>query len=77
MLGFLDKMVQHPLELTPDDARAVRAAGVPDEGLRTAIHVCAAFTTITRIADTFQFAMPPAEAFHAMGKSLLKRGYVM
>jgi alkylhydroperoxidase family enzyme len=75
MLGFLEKTVRTPEALTAADAEAVRAAGVPDEGLRTAIQVCAAFTLITRIADTFQFDVPDDEGFRAMGRNLLKRGY--
>ncbi len=75
MLGFIEKMVRDPDALGADDAAAVRACDVPDEGLRTAIYICTGFSTITRLADTFDFAIPPAEGFRASAKMLLKRGY--
>jgi alkylhydroperoxidase family enzyme len=77
MLGFIEKMVKAPEQLAASDAAAVRAAGVTDEGLRTAIDVCAAFSLITRIADTFDFHVPPKEAHRASAQVLLKRGYIL
>jgi alkylhydroperoxidase family enzyme len=75
MLAFIEKMVRKPDSLTADDAAAVRAHGVPDEGLRTAIYIATGFSTITRLADTFQFEIPPDAGFVASAKMLLKRGY--
>jgi alkylhydroperoxidase family enzyme len=75
MLAFIEKMIRDPEHLTADDAAAVRAHGAPDEALRTAIYICAGFSTITRIADTFQFSIPPPAGFLVGAKSLLKRGY--
>lgn len=77
MLAFVEKMVRDPDSLTPADGQAVRDLGVPDEGLRTAILVVAGFTTITKIADTFEFAIQSDAAFKADARMLLKRGYVM
>ena len=75
MLAFLDKMVRDPDSLSPADAQRVLAEGAPDEALRTAIYICTGFSTITRLADTFEFDIPPAEGFLAGAKMLLKRGY--
>ena len=75
MLAFIEKMVRDPDALGAADAAAVRAHGVPDEGLRTAVYVCTGFSTITRLADTFEFAIPPPAGFLAGAKMLLKRGY--
>jgi hypothetical protein len=75
MLAFLTKMVREPDNLTAADAKRVRAEGVPDEALRTAIYICTGFSTITRLADTFEFDIPPAEGFLAGAKMLLRRGY--
>ena len=75
MLAFIEKMVRDPDSLTADDAAKVRAAGADDEALRTAIYICAGFTTITRLADTFEFAIPPDAGFRASAKMLLSRGY--
>lgn len=77
MLAFVDKMVRDPDSLTPADGQAVRELGVPDEGLRTAILVVAGFTTITKLADTFDFNIQSDAAFKADARMLLKRGYVM
>lgn len=75
MLAFLDKMVRDPDSLSAADAKRVRAEGAPAEAVRAAIYICAGFTTITRLADTFEFDIPPAEGFLAGAKMLLKRGY--
>lgn len=75
MLAFIEKMVRDPDSLSAADAARVRAEGAPDEALRTAIYICTGFTTITRLADTFEFDIPPAEGFLAGAKLLLKRGY--
>ena len=75
MLAFIEKMVRNPDSLTAADAAAVRAAGADDEALRTAIYVCTGFSTITRLADTFEFEIPPDRGFAISAKMLLKRGY--
>jgi len=75
MLAFIEKMVRKPDELGAQDAELVRAQGAPDEALRTAIYICTGFSTITRLADTFEFHIPPAEGFLVSAKMLLKRGY--
>jgi alkylhydroperoxidase family enzyme len=75
-LGFIEKLVKQGT-VTAEDVQAVYAAGVPRDGLVRAVQVCAAFSIIVRVADTFEFAIPSAEGFAAQGKSLWKRGYVM
>lgn len=74
-LGFLEKLVHTPDALTADDARAVYAVGVPREALERAIEVCAAFTVIVRVADTFDFEIGSEDDFDAGARSLWKRGY--
>jgi hypothetical protein len=76
-LGFLEKLVRSPDTLTPDDARAVLDAGVSREALEHAIYVCVGFTMIVRFADTFGWALPPAEDYVASAHALLKRGYIL
>lgn len=75
MLAFIEKMVRDPDSLSSDDAAKVRAAGADDEALRTAIYICTGFSTITRLADTFEFDIPPEAGFRASAKMLLSRGY--
>ena len=74
-LGFIEKLVKSAV--TVDDVRAVYDAGVSREALERAVMVCVAFSTIVRLADTFEFAIPTAEEFAKQGLGLWKRGYVM
>lgn len=68
-------MTREPTGVTPADVRAVFAAGVTPTQLEDALAVCWAFNVITRLADTFQFAVGPRAAFDAGAKQLLTRGY--
>jgi hypothetical protein len=68
-------MTLRPQELTPADADAVLAAGVSREALVDAIHVCALFNMIVRLADSLGWDVPPPEAFAARGQVLLESGY--
>ncbi len=75
-LGFLEKMTLMPDSLSKEDADAVRAAGIDDEQLLDAVHVCAAFNMITRIADTVEFAIPSEAGFRKSSATLIRRGYL-
>ena len=66
-----------PDEVTRDDADAVRAAGVSDDALVDAIHVCALFSMIVRLADSLGFAVPPYESFLARADAMLASGYLL
>jgi hypothetical protein len=72
-LGFIEKMVKGAV--TTEDVRACYAAGVPKDALARAAQVCVAFSMIVRLADTFQFDIPPD--FVPGAKALWKRGYMM
>jgi alkylhydroperoxidase family enzyme len=76
-LGFLEKMTLEPEELDDGDVRQVRAAGVSDEALIDAIHVCALFSMIVRLADAFGWDVPSAEAFATRAPVLLENGYAL
>ena len=75
MLGFVEKLTLHPGELGPEDADAVRAAGVSDQAIVDAIHVAALFNMITRMADSLGWDVPPWEAFQARAEPMLAEGY--
>jgi hypothetical protein len=75
-LGFIETLVKTGT-VSADDVRKVYDAGVPKEGLLRAIEVCVAFSTIVRLADTFEFDIPSAAGFAAAARSLWKRGYVI
>jgi alkylhydroperoxidase family enzyme len=77
MLGYLEKLTLHPGELGPDDAEAVRAAGVSHEAMVDAIHVAALFNMITRLADSLGWDVPEWESFRARADSMLATGYAI
>jgi alkylhydroperoxidase family enzyme len=76
-LGFLEKLTLHPAEVTRDDANAVRAAGVSDEALVDAIHVCALFSMIVRLADSLGWDVPSFESFADRADGMLASGYTL
>ena len=55
MLGFLEKLTLSPDQLGAADLEPLRAAGLSDEAIEDAIHVCAQFNIYTRLADSLQF----------------------
>jgi len=75
MLGYLEKLTLRPEELGPEDAAAVRAAGVSDSAMVDAIHVAALFNMITRLADSLGWDVPEWESFIARADSMLATGY--
>jgi alkylhydroperoxidase family enzyme len=74
-LGFLEQMTLDPGALSRADAEAVRAAGVSDEALVDAIHVCALFNMIVRLADSLGWDVPSQEAFAERAGLMLDGGY--
>ena len=75
MLGFLEKLTRNPAAVTSADVVPLREAGLTDNAIEDAIHVSALFHVYTRLADTFEFDIPPAEGFAQGAVMLLKRGY--
>jgi alkylhydroperoxidase family enzyme len=76
-LGFLEALVRAPDTLTPDHVRAVYATGVSRDGLVRAVHICVAFSTIVRVADTFNFELQSPAQLGGSAGMLLKRGYIL
>ena len=74
-LRIIERMVVDDGGPRVEDIAAARAAGVDEEGLRTAILVCVAFTMFARLADTFDFAIRSSQQFEADARMLLQRGY--
>ena len=71
MLGKLTR--EHAVDA--DDMRAVLAAGASPEQIEDALAICFSFNVIGRLADSFDFSIPPPDAFTAGAKYLLSRGY--
>jgi alkylhydroperoxidase family enzyme len=76
-LGFLEKLTLHPADVTREDGDAVRAAGVSNEALIDAIHVCALFSMIVRLADSLGWDVPSFESFSARADAMLASGYAL
>jgi alkylhydroperoxidase family enzyme len=76
-LGFLEKLTLQPEDVAREDADAVRAAGVSDEALIDAIHVCALFSMIVRLADSLDWDVPSFESFSARADAMLASGYAL
>jgi uncharacterized peroxidase-related enzyme len=76
MLSFLEKLTLRPTEVGPDDMEPLRAAGLSGEEIEDAIHVCANFNVINRMADSLGFRLPTGEVYEETARFLLKSGYV-
>jgi alkylhydroperoxidase family enzyme len=76
-LVFLEKLTLRPEELEPADAAAARAAGVSEQALRDAATVCALFSMIVRLADSFGWEVPSWERLTARAPAMLEGGYTL
>ena len=76
-LGFLEKLTLHPNDVRPADVAPLRAAGLSDEAIEDAIHVCALFNIYDRMADALGWWLPDANGYAVSGRNLMKRGYVI
>jgi uncharacterized peroxidase-related enzyme len=74
-LGFLETLTLCSGDVGREDVAPLRAAGLSDQAIEDAIHVCAFFNMIDRVADALGFEIPPPEGFSQGADSLLKRGY--
>jgi hypothetical protein len=63
--------------LTTADADEARAAGVSDQALRDAATVCALFSMIVRLADSFGWDVPEWDALLQRAPAMLDGGYAM
>jgi alkylhydroperoxidase family enzyme len=75
-LGFLEKLTLAPADVRPSDLTPLRDAGVSDEGIEDAIHVCALFNIYDRLADSLNCYLPGPDGYAASGRNLMKRGYL-
>jgi uncharacterized peroxidase-related enzyme len=76
MLAYLEKLTLTPEDVGPDDVVPLRAAGLSDEAIADAVHVCAMFNIYDRLADALGWEVPASPEFWIkQGKILLKSGY--
>ena len=74
-LEFLEKLTLTPGDIGPADVAPLRAAGVSDEAIEDAIHVCVLFNIYDRLEHTFGFDVPSPDVFRRQAALLLKLGY--
>lgn len=75
MLGFLEKLTWEPHNIGTGDVSPLRAAGLSDAAIEDAIHICAGFNIINRIADALDFELPTPAGLVRSTEILLTRGY--
>jgi uncharacterized peroxidase-related enzyme len=75
MLGFLEKLTLRPEEIGTEDVAPLRAAGLTDEEIADAIHVCAIFNVINRVADSLGFEQADRNGYETGARMLLNQGY--
>jgi alkylhydroperoxidase family enzyme len=76
-LGFIEKLIRATDGVGPADVEQLYAAGVSRDGLLGAVQICVAFTTIVRLADTFDFEIPDHRAFEVGARQMVRRGYLL
>jgi uncharacterized peroxidase-related enzyme len=75
MLGFVEKLTLRPAEVNPGDAVVLRGMGLSDEEIEDAIHVCALFNIINRVADSLGFENASADGYEKNARWLVNVGY--
>jgi alkylhydroperoxidase family enzyme len=74
-LAFLRKLTVQPATVVPSDVRVLREAGVSEEAIADAIHVCALFDLINRVADSLGVEYLTPEKFERGAALVLAEGY--
>ena len=75
MLGFLRTLTLEPLHVGAKDIARLREVGLSDDAIEDAIHICASFNVINRLADAFGFELPSPRGLARSTEILLRRGY--
>jgi alkylhydroperoxidase family enzyme len=76
-LGFLEKLTLRPDALSAQDAEFVLAAGVKEDALIDAIHIAALFNMIVRLADSFDWYVPPDRELSVGAEARLGSSYAL
>ncbi len=74
-LTFIERLTKDPASVGPEDAAAARTSGVSESALEVAVHICAAFCIINRVADALGFEVQSMTEMDRTGRLLLQHGY--
>jgi uncharacterized peroxidase-related enzyme len=75
MLSFLKKLTLEPFNIGAVDIAFLRAADLSEAAIEDAMHICANFNIINRLADAFGFELPSPQGLARSTEILLTRGY--
>jgi hypothetical protein len=75
ILPLLEKVTRTPDQVVSADVAAVRAAGVPDEGIVDALHVNLIFNIMNRLANAFDFSWDSEEQVRVGAKVIHRISY--
>jgi uncharacterized peroxidase-related enzyme len=75
MLEFLEKLTVSPRDVGSQDVLALRRAGITDDGIVSAVEVCAQFCIINRLADAFGFRLQSSKQLANEAKTLSTKHY--
>ncbi|KAA3646550.1 MAG: hypothetical protein DWQ07_10100 [Chloroflexi bacterium] len=67
-LGFLEKLTLHPESMDAPDLSPLIDAGVSRAAAEEAVFVCFLFSIINRLADAFDFDIPPDRALKGISR---------
>lgn len=75
VLPLLERLTEAPESVTSRDVDAVRQAGVPDEAIVDALHVCLIFNTVNRMANAFEWTWNSDEHVRVAAKVIHRISY--
>lgn len=75
VLRLLEPLTKDPESFNPADVDAAREAGVPDEAIVDALHVCLLFNTVNRMANAFDWSWDSEEHVRVAAKVIHRISY--
>lgn len=74
-LTLLERLTKDPESFGPADVDAARKAGVPDEAIIDALHVCLLFNTVNRMANAFDWSWDSEQHVRVAAKVIHRVSY--